>query len=122
MSYGTLGSPGRASAFPDRPAPPAVLSDPTVASIAAAHGKTPGQVLLRHLVQQGVVVIPKSVREERVRENFDLFDFVLTEEEMGRLDALDRGSAARSFSMAFLKSDDDVTALREYPYTPADEY
>lgn len=60
-----------------------------VADIAGIHGKTEAQVLLRFLIQEGVMVIPKSSRPERIRGNFDIFDFSLTEEEMERLRALD---------------------------------
>ena len=60
--------------------------------MAAKYGKTPAQVLLRFLMQSGVSVIPKSVHEVRIAENFDLFDFELTAEEMADLAALDRES------------------------------
>lgn len=70
---------------------PTVLKDPVVLEIASAHGKTPAQVLLRHLIQGGVAVIPKSVSPARIRENFDLFGgFSLSAQEMERLDELDR--------------------------------
>jgi len=69
----------------------AVLDDPEITDIAKAHDKTPGQVVLRWHVQLGNVVFPKSVTPERIEENFDLFDFHLTEEEMGRIEALDAG-------------------------------
>ena len=52
-----------------------LLSDPVLSEIGAAHGKSVAQVVLRWLVQRGVVVIPKSVRAERMRENIDIFDF-----------------------------------------------
>ena len=51
--------------------------------------KTVAQTALRFLIQSGVVVIPKSVRKERMQENFDVFDFALSEEEMGQIEALD---------------------------------
>ena len=69
----------------------AVLDDPEITDIAKAHDKTPGQVVLRWHVQLGNVVFPKSVTPERIEENFDLFDFHLTDEEMGRIEALDAG-------------------------------
>lgn len=62
---------------------------PALVEITKAHGKTPAQVALRFLMQSGVVVIPKSVHEERIRENFDLFDFALSADEMARLAELD---------------------------------
>jgi diketogulonate reductase-like aldo/keto reductase len=68
-----------------------VLDDPTIRSIADAHGKTPAQVMLRWHVQQGRNAIPKSTNPGRIAENFDVFDFVLDDEELARLDALDTG-------------------------------
>lgn len=68
-----------------------VLDDPTIVQIAHSHGKTPGQVVIRWHLQLGNVVIPKSVTPERIIENFDVFDFALTEEEMASIVALDAG-------------------------------
>ena len=69
----------------------AVLDDPVLTEIAEAHGKTTGQVVLRWHVQLGNVVFPKSVTPERIEENFDIFDFHLSEDEMGQ----DRGAGRR---------------------------
>ena len=66
------------------------LGDPTVRRIAEALGRTPAQVLLRWCVQQGVPVIPKSTRRERIAENAQIFDFSLSDEDMAELAALDR--------------------------------
>jgi diketogulonate reductase-like aldo/keto reductase len=65
------------------------IDDPTIARIAKQVGRTPAQVLLRWAVQRDVVVIPKSLREERIRENAQIFDFELSVMDMGALDALD---------------------------------
>jgi 2,5-diketo-D-gluconate reductase A len=70
-----------------------VFSDRTLVAIAAGHGKTVAQVVLRWLVQRDVVVIPKSVRAERMAENLDVFDFELTADEMARIATLDRGQS-----------------------------
>ena len=59
--------------------------------IGQAHGKTVAQTALRYLIQRGVVIIPKSTHKERMMENFDIFDFSLTDEEMQRIAALDLG-------------------------------
>src|SRR4051795_507793 len=67
------------------------LTDPTIGEIAAAHGKTPAQVMLRWHLQQGRQVIPKSVPPSRIAENFDVFDFELTAEQLAAIDALDTG-------------------------------
>jgi 2,5-diketo-D-gluconate reductase A len=68
----------------------AVLADETIGRIAEAHGKTTAQAILRWHLQLGNVVIPKSVNLERMRENFDLFDFELSEREMEEIAGLDR--------------------------------
>ena len=67
-----------------------VLNEPVVASIARAHSRTPAQVVLRWAVQRGTAVIPKTSQPARLRENIDIFNFDLTEEEMKRIAALDR--------------------------------
>lgn len=67
-----------------------IADDPVIADIARAHGKTPGQITLRWLIQQDVVAIPRTSKESRARENFDIFDFALSDEEMLRLHALAR--------------------------------
>ncbi len=67
------------------------FDDPAIAAIAAAHGKTPAQVMIRWHLQEGRSAIPKSVRPERIAENFDVFDFELTTAELNGLDALDIG-------------------------------
>jgi 2,5-diketo-D-gluconate reductase A len=69
-----------------------LFSDPTLSEIGTAHGKSVGQVVLRWLVQRGVVVIPKSVRPERMHENIDVFDFELTDDQMARIAAMDTGT------------------------------
>ena len=56
-------------------------------------GKTAAQTALRFLLQSGVVVIPKSVHQERMRQNFEIFDFRLTPEDMAAIEALDGGES-----------------------------
>ena len=67
------------------------LEDPVINQIGAAHGKTPAQVMLRWHLQQGRQAIPKSVTPSRIAENFDIFDFELTAEQLADIDALDTG-------------------------------
>ncbi len=67
------------------------VDDETIAAIGEAHGKTAGQVTLRWHLQRGFVVFPKSVTPERVRQNFEVFDFELTPDELATIDGLDRG-------------------------------
>ncbi|GAA4139313.1 aldo/keto reductase [Leifsonia shinshuensis] len=68
-----------------------VMEDPLLAELARAHGRTPAQVMLRWHLQQGRSAIPKSVDPGRIAENFDVFDFDLTDEELARIDGLDAG-------------------------------
>jgi len=68
-----------------------VLDDPSLAEIAQAHEKTPGQVVIRWHLQLGNVVIPKSVTQERIEQNLDVFDFELSEAEMEAIEALESG-------------------------------
>ncbi len=67
------------------------LQDPVIGDIARAHGKTPAQAMLRWGIQHGRSVIPKSTKPSRIAENFDVFDFELTADEMAAIDALDTG-------------------------------
>ncbi len=68
-----------------------LLGNEVISEIAAAHRKSSAQVILRWNLQKGVVVIPGSSNPDHIQENTELFDFELTEEEMGRINALDRG-------------------------------
>ena len=78
MSWGPLAE-GRNNFF----------KNPVLLEIGKAHGKTLAQTALRYLLQRGVVIIPKSTHKERMQENFDLFGFELTAEEMERIQAID---------------------------------
>lgn len=73
----------------------AVLKDETVGGIAAAIDRAPSQVILRWHIQRGDIIFPKSMRRERMVENFQIFDFALTDEQMAQIDALDRGPEGR---------------------------
>ncbi len=68
-----------------------VLDDPAVTAIAEAHDRTPGQVVIRWHIQLGNIVFPKSVTPERIEENFQVFDFHLSGDEMAQIEALDAG-------------------------------
>ena len=72
-----------------------ILSDPAIGEIAGRLGRTPAQVVLRWHIQRGFIVFPKSVTPERIRENFQLFDFELDGDDIARIDELDRGEAGR---------------------------
>ena len=83
-----------------------IFNNPTIKAVAAAHGKTTAQVILRWLNQRGVVVIPKSVSRERMAENFDIFGFTLTDDEMRRMAVLDTGRSP-------VYDDQDLPTVRE---------
>ena len=95
-----------------------VFEDKVVVRIAKAHSKTPAQVLLRHQMQNGIIVIPKSVKKSRIEQNFGVFDFSLTDKEMKELDAQDQGTSARAFSGKILEFDRDIETLKDFPFGP----
>lgn len=68
-----------------------IFSEPVLAKIGRKHGKTSGQTALRYLLQNGIAVIPKSSHADRMKENIDVFDFKLTEDEMEQIGDLDCG-------------------------------
>jgi 2,5-didehydrogluconate reductase len=70
-----------------------LFTNPTLAAIAEEHGKSVAQVVLRWLIQRGVVVIPKSARRERLEENINVFDFTLSDAQMATISTLDTGSS-----------------------------
>jgi 2,5-diketo-D-gluconate reductase A len=72
-----------------------VLDDSTVTRIAESAGKTPAQVVLRWHIQRGDIVFPKSVTEQRIKDNFALFDFELSDEDLDAISALDKGEDGR---------------------------
>ena len=82
------------------------FEDEMLKGIAAKYNKSVGQVLLRWNVQRGVVVVPKSTHVERIKENIDIFDFELNEEEMKQISSLDMGysgSRAKHFDVEFVE-------------------
>ena len=72
-----------------------LLQDPTLTAIAAKYNKAPAQVVLRWHIELGVVAIPRSANPSRIRENIDIFDFALTEDESTAISALDNGEEPR---------------------------
>ena len=73
-----------------------VLDDPVIGEIASARGKTPSQVTLRWHVERGDIVFPKSMKRSRMEENFGIFDFSLSPEEVDQISALDQGEDGRT--------------------------
>ena len=70
-----------------------MFQNETLAAIASKYGKSIAQVVLRWLIQRNIVVIPKSIRKERIIENFNVFDFELTKEDMKKIAALDTNTS-----------------------------
>ncbi|OQV16486.1 Aldose reductase [Hypsibius exemplaris] len=98
VAYSPLGSNDRPKGpgFGDFPAP---LEDAVVKKIAAKHKKQPGHVLLKFLLQQDLVVIPKSVSKERLKANLEVFDFTLDNEDLNELQKLDKHGEYRACTM-----------------------
>lgn len=65
------------------------MDDPMLLSVAKQHGKTPAQILIRYSLQKGWVPLPRSEQEKRIKDNADVFDFELSEEDVKALDGLD---------------------------------
>ncbi|MBI5733801.1 MAG: aldo/keto reductase [Candidatus Kerfeldbacteria bacterium] len=86
-AYSPLGSPGNFKAGGKEPI---LLQDKTIRTIAQNHQKTPAQVLLHWAVQRQTIVIPKSVKADRLKSNIDIFDFVLSAEDMALILVLDK--------------------------------
>ena len=70
-----------------------MFTNPVLTETGAKYGKTAAQTALRFLMQSGVIIIPKSTYKERMQQNFDLFDFTLTPEDMAKIEALDGGES-----------------------------
>lgn len=70
-----------------------IFTDPDLTAISKKYGKTAAQVALRWNVQRGFSIIPKSTHEERIKENLDIWDFALTEDEMKTISAKDKGKS-----------------------------
>lgn len=85
-AYSPLGTPGNSKGK----GLPVLIEDSFIKEIAGNHNKTPAQILLHFGIQRKIIVIPKSVTPERIKENIDIFDFELSEEEMKKIVGLDR--------------------------------
>uniref|UniRef100_A0A1B6BZ52 NADP-dependent oxidoreductase domain-containing protein n=1 Tax=Clastoptera arizonana TaxID=38151 RepID=A0A1B6BZ52_9HEMI len=115
-AYSPLGSRGTSKIFdalgiskeiPDE------MSNPEVLDIASKYGKTTAQILLRFLTQKGIAVIPKSINPERIKQNIEILDFSLNDDEISRLEALDQGEAARIVDFNFFNG---IKNHPEFPF------
>ena len=91
-----------------------MFTEPVLRKIAEKHGKTPAQVILRWNVQQGVIVIPKSVHRERMEENLEIWDFILDEDDMAKIASLDKNSP----SMLDTRKTSEVKRVYDYLNNP----
>ncbi|KAM9313189.1 aldo-keto reductase family 1 member C3-like [Gastrophryne carolinensis] len=102
VAYGVLGST-RDPQWVDQKAP-VLLEDPILNAIAKKHGRNPAQVAMRHLLQRGMIPLAKSFKAERIRQNLEVFDFELSDEEVKTLDGLNQ-------NRRYMKSD----KLKDHP-------
>lgn len=86
-AYSPLGSPDRPWA---KEGEPKLMEDEKLVQVAKKYQKTPAQILLKYQIQRGVITIPKSVTRSRIQENFNIFDFNLTSEDISYIDTFNR--------------------------------
>ncbi|XP_050505503.1 aldo-keto reductase family 1 member C15-like [Diabrotica virgifera virgifera] len=118
VAYSSLGAPGfyefvKAIGLDPIKVPP-VLENPEIKRIAAKHKRSAAQVVLRFVYQLGVIVIPKSDRKNRIKENFQIFDFSLDRNDMKQMKKLDLGPKGKIFDFTFL--DPNIFDHPEYPF------
>lgn len=115
-AYSSLGTPGSEQMFKDvwgvEIKVPKILENPTVLEVAQKNGKTPAQVLLRHILQRGIVVIPKSTSDERIRLNYDIQNWKLDDDDMAKLNALNKNARILEFKDIIKGTGDHP----EYPF------
>ena len=90
-----------------------LLNADTLSAIAEAHGKSVVQIILRWHMQEGFSAVPGSTNPEHIRENIDIFEFELSEEEMAQIRAMDQGEAGRYFNIDYQRMGGFFTSLNE---------
>ncbi|XP_065225009.1 aldo-keto reductase family 1 member C15-like [Planococcus citri] len=112
-AHTTLGSPGSLKQLLGKSIP-SIMENPGVVKIAKKYKKSPAQIALRFSIQRGIVVLPKSVHENRIAENFDVQDFEIDDEDMECLKSLDRGEDGRR--LIFQEHFPGIEKHPEYPF------
>ncbi|KRT79638.1 hypothetical protein AMK59_8530 [Oryctes borbonicus] len=117
-AYAPLGSPAAHNHFTgkykvDMKVPSCLLTNHIVQEIAKKYNKTTGQILLRHLVEKNIIVIPKSTNTKRIEDNFKIFDFALEHDDIMKLNNLDKKEDGRIFDFRFFKG---IEKHPEYPF------
>ncbi|XP_018579941.1 aldose reductase-like [Anoplophora glabripennis] len=111
VAYSPLGSPGPSEMEPRRLPP--VIHTEDIKKIAEKYNKTPGQIMLRYLLQKNIAAVPKSSNIERLEENIDVFDFEISSDDMRSLDDLEAGNEARLANFKFIPG---IEQHPEYPF------
>ncbi|KYN01044.1 PREDICTED: 1,5-anhydro-D-fructose reductase [Cyphomyrmex costatus] len=112
-AYAPLGSRGFVEKIGKGDATPDLLKNLTVLEVAEKYEKTPAQILLKHIVEKGIAVIPKSINPYRIKENIELFDWELEAGDVEKLNALDMGESARVCDFSFFKG---LSKHPEFPF------
>ncbi|XP_017762759.1 PREDICTED: dihydrodiol dehydrogenase 3-like isoform X2 [Eufriesea mexicana] len=112
-AYSPLGARGLVRLMKKTEEIPDMLQNDVVLEIAKNNKRTPAQILLRYIVQNGIIVIPKSTNAKRIKENIQLFDWELKEEDMKRLKNLDLGESSRVCDFTIFKG---VNSHPEFPF------
>lgn len=112
-AYAPLGSRGFVEKIGKGDAVPNLLQNLIVLEIAKKYKKTPAQILLKHIIQKGIIAIPKSTNPSRIKKNFELFDWKLEAEDVNKLNALDMGESARICDFSFFKG---LSKHPEFPF------
>lgn len=115
-AYSPLGNPGLSNfmnKFGKKVELPNIMKNPTVNEIAKKHNKSPAQILLKHIIQRGICAIPKSTNPERLKQNIDIFNFTLDEQDMSAMNALEQGVRLLDFSL--------FNGIKDHPEYPFPE-
>ncbi|KAL6440622.1 hypothetical protein ACFW04_003244 [Cataglyphis niger] len=112
-AYSPLGSRGVVTKMGKTDTIPNLLEDPTVLKIAEKYNKTPAQILLKHIIQKGIIAIPKSSTPTRIKENIQLFDWELRVEDIDMLNNNDMEECARICTFCFFKG---IEKHPEFPF------